>query len=302
MEFVRPSIKRRRKYSTFIYYYKQIISMKKSVKSTAAEQGASKEGARAVYKTLLEHYYGSGWQQQKLMESISSAFPKFDSLPWESKKAVARALYEKISPSKQGAFMLKFRGAGVLTESISKTVNDAAEKERKATEAAEKESERQLNEKKAFEARLSHARRPASEGFSDDLAAKALSGKKMLVVEDREDLLKDIGERFTIFGAAVSLASDGQTAISLVSNINFDVVVLDHELIGELGTDVARKLRALYKDKNPNAIFISFSGSVEKVLRVPDSAELFNDFAEKPSSNKLMSRIVDAISLRESSG
>ena len=274
--------------------------MKKSACSSAAEPGMSKKSARIVYRALLAYSKcQTSWEERALLRSISSVFPETDSFSGESKRAIARTILAEVSPTKWGAFMVNLRGAGALAENITKAVKDAAQKESGALASAAKEKERILNEEKAFEALVEHACRPAQETFSMADLGEKIAGKHVLFVEDNQTILEASGKLFAALGANVSLAVAGGTAIHHAQKIKFDVVVLDHNLVFELGTDVARDLRELYKESNPNAIFISFSADARNVLKVPGATGLFNDFAQKPDTNSLMSRIFEAISRQE---
>ncbi|MFA5930170.1 MAG: response regulator [Candidatus Micrarchaeia archaeon] len=284
--------------------------MEKSAAIPAAGQGLGKKGARAIYRALLAY---SDWRttgsQKGLVQSIGSAFPGFNSLPDESKQTIANALRWKISPTKSGANSLwwRIKSSKTLAENITKTVNDDVETERtaiaKAQEKIRLETERkesELKKKQELEARVKHAQRPALKNLSIAALRERITGKKVLFVEDNEIILNALGMQFARLGAEVSLAMAGGTALNHASGVKFDVVVLDHNLLYELGTDVARQLRELYKESNPNAIFISYSASVQDVLEMPDATTLFNDFAPKPYAEVLASRIFEALSRQES--
>ena len=270
--------------------------MKKSACTSAAVPGMSKKSARIFYRALLAYSKcQTSWEDRALLRCISSAFPEMESFSVKSKRAFASAILAEVSPTKWGAFMIHLRGAGVLAESIAKAVTNVAGKEHAASEQAAREKER-------FDSMVEHACRPAPENFSEEDVREKITGKHVLFVEDNPSILEASGKSFAALGADVSLAITGGTAIHHSKNIKFDVVVLDHYLLLELGTNVARNLRELYKESNPNAIFISFSGNARNVLEVPGSTELFNDFAQKPNTLALMSRIFEALSSQGESG
>ena len=278
--------------------------MNKSASNSADAPVMSKKSARGVYRALLAYSNcPTSWEERALLRSISSAFPGTDSFSGKGKREIAGALLEKVSPTKWGAFIINLRGAGSLAESIMKTVKDAGEKESAALVSAAQVKIRESNEKMAFETRVANAQRPPARDFSTSELRKILSGKRMLIVEDNNSILDASRRFFASLGAEVSLAMAGGTALKHASCTIFDIVLLDqHLVLDELGTDVARQLREMYKASNPNAIFISYSADVRKVIDVPDSAELFNDFAPKPDMDALASRILEALLRQVSPG
>ena len=67
----------------------------------------------------------------------------------------------------------------------------------------------------------------------------------ILVVDDESSLRETLTHSFTREGHEVQAVSDGNTAIALASETNFDVVLLDVALgPGPNGYDVCRALRA----------------------------------------------------------
>jgi len=66
---------------------------------------------------------------------------------------------------------------------------------------------------------------------------------RLLIVEDDMALASSIGEWFELDGHSCDYASDGQAALALLSNANFDVILLDVKLPHVDGLEVARRLR-----------------------------------------------------------
>ncbi|KFF02064.1 response regulator transcription factor [Flavobacterium hydatis] len=67
---------------------------------------------------------------------------------------------------------------------------------------------------------------------------------KLLLVEDEPNLLSILRKGFSENNNEVSVALDGKTALEMINNYNFDVVVLDIMLPDINGIEVCRRLRA----------------------------------------------------------
>jgi DNA-binding response OmpR family regulator len=67
---------------------------------------------------------------------------------------------------------------------------------------------------------------------------------KLLLVEDEPNLLSILRKGFSENNNDVSVALDGKTALEMINNYNFDVVVLDIMLPDINGIEVCRRLRA----------------------------------------------------------
>jgi len=155
-------------------------------------------------------------------------------------------------------------------------------------EAAETESR--------IEALVKHGRRRAPEGFTSISAKAAVFGKNVLVVEDDARQLEGMIELFTRLGAAkVQGAVCTESALLHAKENRFDMVIFDGYLaFGGTGTDAARQMRQIYSESNPGAIMVSYSGAVRQVFKDKDAAAIFDDFAEKPDIEALLSRLAEA--------
>lgn len=67
---------------------------------------------------------------------------------------------------------------------------------------------------------------------------------KILIVEDEPNLLSILRKGFAENNNEVSVAMDGKTALEMISNYSFDVVVLDVMLPEVNGIEICRRLRA----------------------------------------------------------
>lgn len=67
---------------------------------------------------------------------------------------------------------------------------------------------------------------------------------KLLIVEDEPNLLSILRKGFAENNNEVSVALDGKTALEMIQNYNFDVIVLDVMLPDINGIEICRRLRA----------------------------------------------------------
>ena len=67
---------------------------------------------------------------------------------------------------------------------------------------------------------------------------------KLLVVEDEPNLLSIIRKGLSENNNEVSVAMDGRTALEMIQNHSFDVVILDIMLPDINGIEICRRLRA----------------------------------------------------------
>lgn len=83
-----------------------------------------------------------------------------------------------------------------------------------------------------------------------------MSEKRILVVEDEEDLLEIYSSFLRNAGYTVETALDGRRAIEMAKKTEFDLVLLDIKLPDIMGDEVARKL----KEINEGIIIVMVTG------------------------------------------
>ena len=67
--------------------------------------------------------------------------------------------------------------------------------------------------------------------------------KKVLIVDDEEDMLKVLGKRLTVSGYSVITATNGRDAIVLAHSQHPDIIVLDVVMPGMDGGEVVAELK-----------------------------------------------------------
>jgi len=118
----------------------------------------------------------------------------------------------------------------------------------------------------------------------------------LLLVEDEARVADFIQRGLRSEGWTVTVAPDGETAVELLANDDFDVVVLDQILPGMSGQDVCRRMRA-HKNMTPVLILSALDDVEDRVAGLRLGAD---DYLVKPFDfDELLARI-DALVRRSS--
>jgi len=121
---------------------------------------------------------------------------------------------------------------------------------------------------------------------------------KVLYVEDEPFLAKIVKETLEGQDYKVDLVTDGQDAIEVYKNGNFDVCILDIMLPNVNGFDIAKGIRK-YSSKIP-ILFLTAKDQTEDVVKGFKVGG--NDYLRKPFSiEELMARVQNLISLSNNS-
>lgn len=101
---------------------------------------------------------------------------------------------------------------------------------------------------------------------------------KLLIVEDEPNLLSILRKGLSEKNNEVSVALDGTTALEMIMNHNFDVVILDIMLPDINGIDICRRLRA---EKNfVPILLLTALGTTENIVTGLNSGA--DDYLVKP--------------------
>src|ERR1700676_332803 len=91
------------------------------------------------------------------------------------------------------------------------------------------------------------------------------TGKRILVVEDAEDLATVLSDRFRREGYRVQTVRDGESALQAAVPAGYDLILLDVMLPGINGFDVCRELRRRSYDA-PILMLTARSETVDKIV------------------------------------
>lgn len=114
------------------------------------------------------------------------------------------------------------------------------------------------------------------------------TGKRILIVEDAEDLATVLRDRFCREGYGVETLRDGESALGAVQQAHYDLVLLDVMLPGISGFDVCRELRNQSQD-TAILLLTARSETVDKIVGLKLGAD---DYVTKPfDMGELVARV-----------
>lgn len=101
---------------------------------------------------------------------------------------------------------------------------------------------------------------------------------RLLIVEDDTALAASIGDWFELDGHCCDYAADGRTALALIADANFDVILLDVSLPRIDGLEVARHIRKL-GNTTPILMLTARDAIEDRVIGLDSGAD---DYVVKP--------------------
>lgn len=119
---------------------------------------------------------------------------------------------------------------------------------------------------------------------------------KLLIVEDEPNLLSIIRKGLSEKNNDVSVALDGTTALEMILNYNFDVVILDIMLPDINGIEICRRLRAA-KNFVP-ILLLTALGTTENIVTGLNSGA--DDYLVKPFKFSELEARISALARRSS--
>ncbi len=125
------------------------------------------------------------------------------------------------------------------------------------------------------------SRTPRSEaetGPAADSRFRVLKGKKILVIDDEEDLLVIFSKYLTGHGLEVTTADNGEEGLRHARRGEFDIFLVDYVMPGLSGTALIRKLRAAA----PRARIVVISGKRLPEDLAGELGGVVDDFLRKP--------------------
>ena len=124
-----------------------------------------------------------------------------------------------------------------------------------------------------------------------------MTGPRLLVVDDEENLRSMLRAALRHHGFEVTLAADGREALDLLAETRPDLVVLDVMMPGLDGFEVCRRMRA-GSDATPVLFLTARDGTEDKVRGLKLGAD---DYVEKPFSLEELVARIEAILRRSGS-
>jgi len=117
-----------------------------------------------------------------------------------------------------------------------------------------------------------------------------MNGKRILVVDDEEDLRTMLSSYLAAGGFEVTEATDGEQGLALLASRDFDLVVLDVGLPGLDGFEVLRELRV-----TSDVPVIMLTARTEEVDRVVGLTVGADDYVTKPFSPRELTARIAAV-------
>jgi len=109
----------------------------------------------------------------------------------------------------------------------------------------------------------------------------ALEGKKILLVDDDNDILTSMQAAFEPTGATVETASNGNKAVELAEKGQPDLVILDMMLPGRSGFMVLEKIKAR-KPRNTKPFVIMLTGNPGARHKMYAESQGVSEYFNKP--------------------
>lgn len=123
---------------------------------------------------------------------------------------------------------------------------------------------------------------------ADDESVKEQKKIELLLVDDEGDFRESACRYLKRLGFSVEEAEDGEEAINITTNKNFDVVILDIHMPGMNGISVLAEL--MKRDDPPKVIMLTGGGTIENAVESIKSGAY--DFLTKPTKLDDLARLV----------
>lgn len=104
--------------------------------------------------------------------------------------------------------------------------------------------------------------------------------KKILIIDDDEDLCEELIEILADEGMQAICAFDSRQAEALLNQDRYDCIILDFKIPGSNGIELLKKIKA--KDAGVPVFLITGRPFLEKLLEQENAAHLVRGFMNKP--------------------
>lgn len=112
---------------------------------------------------------------------------------------------------------------------------------------------------------------------------------RVLVVDDADDLATAMGRGLELDGYEVRIATDGHQALATAQHFIPECVLLDIDMPGMNGVEVARQLRVLYGSE---MVLIAVTGWGDQGLRVSQAFADFDHYLRKPVESAALHKLL----------
>ncbi len=122
------------------------------------------------------------------------------------------------------------------------------------------------------------SRRKAGKAEAEKLQLRALKGKRILIVDDEEDLLIIFKKYLTGYGMDVTTVSNGEDGLLSCRKQVFDLILLDYVMPGLSGVNLARKMR----EAAPESCIMIITGKRLPEDDIQELKDYVHGFLRKP--------------------
>lgn len=121
---------------------------------------------------------------------------------------------------------------------------------------------------------------------------------KVLIVDDTTENLEIAGKILAKEGYDIYIADSGQTALELVGNVQFDIILLDIMMPVMDGFETCKRIKAIEEQENVPIIFLTAKVDVDSLVRGFDYGAV--DYIRKPfSAMELVVRVKNHVELKK---
>ena len=107
---------------------------------------------------------------------------------------------------------------------------------------------------------------PAEPAGHQEAPRHAIRGKRVLVVDDEEEVARAIAAGLEPYGVTAEIATDGDQALERLRSDRFDAITLDMMIEGKSGLDVLRALRADENLRRTPVVIVSIASDHQALL------------------------------------
>lgn len=116
---------------------------------------------------------------------------------------------------------------------------------------------------------------------------------KILVADDEEDIRTFTNRTLTHEGHIVTLAEDGEQAIELMNEYEYDLVILDIMMPNKNGLEVVQHMKQTERLQNVPIFLFSASGPINNLT--VEVKEMVEDYLRKPFRKTAFLQIVNKL-------
>jgi len=128
-------------------------------------------------------------------------------------------------------------------------------------------------------------------------APKAITPRRILLIDDNDDMRRTLAASLSLQGHAVHEAADGRAGLDLAGGTAFDVAIVDLGLPEIDGYEVARRLRAQDSTRRIGLVALTGYGQLEDKRKAVEAG--FDEHLTKPVDPEALEEAITFVALRD---